>query len=80
MHDFAWAADPEYVHDQVVGENGVVLHFLYKDKPELAENWKNLQPKTAELMRFFNEAVGEYPYKQYTVAQGGDRRHEKKEL
>ena len=36
------------------------------------QNWKNLQPKTAELMRFFNQTIGEYPYQQYTVAQGGD--------
>ena len=23
-------------------------------------------------MEFYNEAIGEYPYKQYTIAQGGD--------
>jgi hypothetical protein len=72
VHDFAWAADNEYIHDIYPGPNGVELHFFYKNDPEIIENWKNLQPKTAELMRFFNEAVGEYPYKQYSVVQGGD--------
>ncbi|QAA83242.1 M1 family peptidase [Aequorivita sp. H23M31] len=72
VHDFAWAADPNYVHDIYPGPNGVTLHFLYKDDPEIAENWKALQPKTAALMEFFNEHVGPYPYEQYSVIQGGD--------
>ncbi|MDG1571527.1 M1 family metallopeptidase [Robiginitalea sp. M366] len=72
VHDFMWAADPEYRHDTLKMENGPVLHFFYKDKPELLENWKNLQPKTAEAMGFFNRNVGPYPYEQYSVVQGGD--------
>ena len=72
VHDFMWGADPEYVHDILEMENGTTLHFFYKDKPELVENWKNLQPKTAEAMEFFNKNIGPYPYKQYSVVQGGD--------
>ncbi len=72
VHDFAWAADPNYIHDTYPGPNGVTLHFFYKDNPEIAENWKKLQPKTAALMEFFNEHVGPYPYEQYSVIQGGD--------
>ena len=72
VHDFMWAADPEYVHDRLVTADDVTLHFFYKNKPELAENWKNLQSKTEEAMNFFNEHVGKYPYKQYSVVQGGD--------
>jgi hypothetical protein len=72
VHDFMWAADPEYIHDRLVTADDVTLHFFYKNKPELAENWKNLQPKTEEAMNFFNEHVGNYPYKQYSVVQGGD--------
>lgn len=72
VHDFAWAADPDYIHDTYEGPNGVTLHFFYKNNPEIAENWKNLQPKTAALLAFFNDNIGEYPYKQYSVIQGGD--------
>ena len=72
VHDFTWSADPDYIHDTHKGPNDVLLHFFYKDNPKYNENWKNLQPKTAELMRFFNQTIGEYPYRQYTVAQGGD--------
>lgn len=74
VHDFMWAADPDYIHDKIQGENEVTLHFLYKKtlKEEYLENWKKLQPKTAELLSFFNKHIGPYPYKQYSVIQGGD--------
>lgn len=72
VHDFTWAADPDYIHDEYPGPNGVTLNFYYKNNPEIKENWKNLQPKTAELMAYFNEHIGPYPYKQYSVIQGGD--------
>lgn len=62
VHDFTWAADPEYIHDTLVAEDGTVLHFLYKDNDEIKENWKNLQPKTAELLTYFNEHIGPYPW------------------
>ena len=72
VHDFMWAADPEYIHDIQQVPNGPVLHFLYKNNPKILENWKNLQPKTVEAMEFFNKNIGEYPYDQYSVIQGGD--------
>ena len=72
VHDFMWAADPDFLHDTLKVENGPLLHFLYKDNKVILENWKKLQPKTAEAMRFFNEHIGQYPYKQYSVIQGGD--------
>ena len=72
VHDFMWAADPNYVHDQLITEDGITLHFFYKNKEELAETWKALQPKTADAMKYFNTHIGPYPYKQYSVIQGGD--------
>ena len=72
VHDFMWAADPEYIHDTLQVENGPMLHFLYKNDPAIIDNWKKLQPKTAEMMQFFTKNIGKYPYDQYTVIQGGD--------
>ncbi len=74
VHDFTWAADPEYNHDILTMKNGIDLHFFYKKTMEekYLKNWKDLQPKTAELMTYFSENVGQYPYKQYSVIQGGD--------
>ena len=72
VHDFAWAADKDYIHDTYPGPNGVKLNFYYKNNPEILENWKALQPKTASLLTYFNTHVGKYPYEQYSVIQGGD--------
>ena len=74
VHDFVWAADPEYKHDVLKMDNGIDLHFLYKKNlaPEYLKNWKDLQKPTAALMTYFSEHVGQYPYKQYSVIQGGD--------
>jgi hypothetical protein len=72
VHDFMWAADPDYIHDKLQVPNGPMLHFFYQNDPEIIDNWKKLQPKTAELMKFFSEHVGKYPYNQYSVIQGGD--------
>lgn len=74
VHDFMWAADPNYKHDVLKMENGIDLHFLYKENldSKYLKNWQELQPKVAELMTYFSKNVGQYPYKQYSVIQGGD--------
>ncbi len=74
VHDFTWVADPEFIHDKMQGENNVTLHFLYKKNlaKKYLENWKKLQPKTAQLLSYYNKNIGQYPYKQYSVIQGGD--------
>jgi hypothetical protein len=72
VHDFTWAADKNYLHDVVKGPNNVDLHFLYKNNPQIIENWKALQPMMVKVMSFFNKTVGDYPYKQYSFIQGGD--------
>jgi len=73
VHDFTWAADPDYIHEKVMGENDVELHFFYKnDKPEVVKNWKQLPEKTQKMLSYFNKHIGLYPYKQYSVIQGGD--------
>ncbi|WP_127844591.1 M1 family metallopeptidase [Psychroflexus aestuariivivens] len=72
VHDFTWAADRDYIHDKLKAIDGTTLHFLYKDNDDIKENWKKLQPKTEELLAYFNENIGQYPYDQYSIIQGGD--------
>ena len=72
VHDFTWAADKDYLHDIVQVPNGATLHFLYKNKEKTVENWKKMQDKAVKTMQFYNKTVGEYPYKQYSIIQGGD--------
>ena len=78
--DFAWGADPDYVHDTLEMDSGTILHFFYQDKinnkenkgTPIEENWQKLQAKTKALFEYYNEHIGEYPYDQYSVIQGGD--------
>lgn len=74
VHDFTWAADPNYVHDKIQVPDGPVLHFLYKGSmpQEKLDNWKKIQPKSAELMQYYSSQIGKYPYEQYSIIQGGD--------
>ena len=71
VHDFAWAADPDYIHDTRRSESGVDLHFFYK--PDAGkENWRRLQEDTLGLLDYFETNIGPYPWRQYSVIQGGD--------
>ncbi|AMC11255.1 peptidase M1 [Lutibacter profundi] len=72
VHDFTWAADPNYIHDILKMDNGVTLHFLYKNDEKYTKAWKKIQPYTAKAMEYYNKNIGEYPWKQYSVIQGGD--------
>lgn len=72
VHDFTWAADPNYVHDILKTASGTKLHFFYKNDKKYAKAWKEVQPLTEKALQYFNENIGEYPWKQYSVIQGGD--------
>ena len=71
VHDFAWAADPDYVHDKTTSDSGVDLHFFYKPTVNVAD-WKKLQGDTMGLLNYFEKNIGPYPWAQYSVIQGGD--------
>ena len=71
VHDFAWAADPDYIHDIKKSESGVDLHFFYKPTVNV-DDWKKLQDDSVKLMKYFEESIGPYPWKQYSIIQGGD--------
>lgn len=71
VHDFAWAADPDFVHDTTALDNGTVIHFIYQ-KDSVEANWKKLKPYAKKGFEYVNRNFGEYPYKQYSVIQGGD--------
>ena len=71
VHDFAWAADPDYIHDIRRTESGVDLHFFYKPTVNV-EHWKKLQDDSVKLMEHFEESIGPYPWEQYSIIQGGD--------
>ncbi len=72
VHDFTGAADKNYIHDKVKIPNGAMLHFFYKDESNTIKKWKKLKEEAVKTMQFYNRTIGEYPYKQYSIIQGGD--------
>jgi hypothetical protein len=71
VHDFVWAADPDYKHDVVKVDDKLDLHFFYQGD-SLSSVWKEMQPMAVRAFKSMNEKFGRYPYKQYSVIQGGD--------
>ncbi len=71
VHDFVWAADPNYKHIRVKATNGVDINVLYK-KGENDEQWQNVANTAIKILPFIENNFGPYPYKQYSFIQGGD--------
>lgn len=72
VHDFMWAADPHYTHDKIKMDNGITIHHLYIKGPKTKEVWEQLKQYTPKAMEYLSRHFGQYPYKQYSVIQGGD--------
>ena len=72
VHDFVWAADPEYTHTKLVRKDGMVMHFFYKETGITKNTWTKLPEVMDEVFAYANVHFGPYPYKQYSFIQGGD--------
>ena len=72
VHDFAWAADDEYIHEKQLTNNNVELHFFYKNDSNIVNNWRQFQPVAVKAFDIIQNNFGEYPYAQYSIIQGGD--------
>ncbi|MFT4536753.1 MAG: hypothetical protein ACJA1A_003294 [Saprospiraceae bacterium] len=72
VHDFVWAADPDYDHIVHKAHDGSTMHFLYQPGERTTENWKNLPKVMDEALRYINGRFGKYPYPVYSFIQGGD--------
>ena len=72
VHDFSWAADPDYIHDKIEMSDGPTMHFFYKSNVDYRDHWKNFQKQTTEIIKFYSDYIGEYPYNQYSVIMAGE--------
>jgi hypothetical protein len=72
VHDFAWAADPDYKHEISRVPGGPELHFFYQPGEKTTDNWTRLQDFTVKFFQYMNKTFGVYPYETYAVIQGGD--------
>jgi hypothetical protein len=70
VHDFAWAADRDFIHDIQYVPNGPTLHFFYQQ--DTTGNWLKLQQDMVKAWQIMDSKFGKYPYKQFSTIQGGD--------
>jgi hypothetical protein len=76
IHDFVWAADPEYKHlVRKMPDGGPTLHAIYNYKPNDEKNdaaWTTAIEAAVTVLPFMESKFGKYPYPQYSFIQGGD--------
>jgi hypothetical protein len=72
IHDFAWAADKEFVVSKQQVPNGPEVYFVRMNDPSIEKNWKDSEVPTVKFFDFMEKNFGKYPWDTYTVVQGGD--------
>ncbi len=72
VHDFMWAADPDYIHKSRKVNDSVTLNLLYKPTNATAAEWEKVLDDAQKVFPFIEKTFGVYPYKQYTFIHGGD--------
>jgi hypothetical protein len=71
IHDFVWAADPDYKHITRKIPNGPLLHFIYKDDKSIDKGWQATADTCAMIYPFMAKTFGPYPYPVYSFLHGG---------
>ncbi|MFM2338364.1 MAG: hypothetical protein RL115_1557 [Bacteroidota bacterium] len=72
VHDFAWAADPDFIHKSKVVRDSLTLHLLYKKTNHTASEWEQVLTDAEQALPFIEKNFGRYPYKQFSFIHGGD--------
>ncbi len=72
VHDFVWAADPDYEHTHIDTDDGTRLHFFYQKNKKTKDSWEVLPKIMKEAWSIITKRFGEYPYPVYSFIQGGD--------
>lgn len=72
VHDFAWAADPEFIHRSKKVRDSLTLHLLYKATNATAAEWEKVLTDAERALPFIEKTFGQYPYKQFSFIHGGD--------
>ena len=72
VHDFVWAADPDFTHTKLLAEDGSLMHFFWKKGKGYDAQWEKLPAIMNRARSIMNAHFGKYPYKEYYFIQGGD--------
>src|SRR4030095_5868527 len=71
VHDFVWAADPDYKHVTRKVANGPLLHFIYKNDQNIEAGWHALADSCVMVFPFLAKTLGPYAYPVYSFIHGG---------
>jgi hypothetical protein len=72
VHDFMWAADPEFKHMTRQVKPDLTFHLLYKSSAPNAKTWEKILDDAEKALPFIEKTFGAYSYKQYSFIHGGD--------
>ncbi len=72
VHDFMWAADPDFIHKKLKARNDLTFHLLYKTTNATAVSWEKILTDADKALPFIEKTFGAYPYKQFSFVHGGD--------
>ena len=72
VHDFMWAADPEFKHLTRKARQDLTFHLLYKSSAANAATWEKILDDAERALPFIEKTFGPYTYKQYSFIHGGD--------
>ncbi len=72
VHDFMWAADPEFKHVSKKTRNDLTFHLIYKPTNEADSNWMAILNKAEKALPIIEKICGRYAYKQFSFIHGGD--------
>lgn len=72
VHDFMWAADPDFIHKKLNARNDLTFHLLYKTTNATAVSWEKILTDADKALPFIEKTFGAYPYKQFSFVHGGD--------
>lgn len=72
IHDFAWAADKNFVVSKRVVTQGPELYFVRLNNPDIKENWEKAEDISIRFFEFMSSYFGQYPWETYAIVQGGD--------
>jgi len=72
VHDFVWAADPDYAIIRRQVKNGPLLYIVHKNADSTKTAWEKLADTVVLAYPIMAKTFGVYPYKNYSFIQGGD--------
>jgi len=72
VHDFMWAADPDFIHKTRKVKDTLTFHLLYKETNAPAKEWEQVLDDAERALPFIEKTFGPYPYRQFSFIHGGD--------